>query len=175
MHFLLYLLLEHYVPRGSSPGLWNWGRENCTRYEQALLTHGYKDDGEPQLNWPSSVHSSATHIFGMVPRLCCGSVAQNPLSHDLLTWGTHLGATNAPSSMRRTPVWASRRISSSLDCRDIAVFSFCKPSLGPTSTMRTSPVRRRALVERHLYWHWDLNFLVPLLIDLVILAMTIKD
>lgn len=50
--------------------------------------------------------------------------------------------------MLRTPVWARRRISSSFVSRSIDFFSFCNPSLGPTSTMRTSPASRGAVVDR---------------------------
>jgi hypothetical protein len=51
--------------------------------------------------------------------------------------GTHLGCTKLPASMVSMPVAASRRTSSILVSTDMLVFSFCKPSLGPTSTMRT--------------------------------------
>ena len=65
-----------------------------------------------------------------------------------LTCGTHFGATKEPASMSRTPVCASRLISSSLVERDIVVLSFCRPSLGPTSTIRTSSARLLGVVEK---------------------------
>lgn len=54
------------------------------------------------------------------------------------TWGTHLGATKDPASILRSPVIASRCISSIFVFRVIVAFSFCSPSLGPTSTIRTT-------------------------------------
>ena len=51
--------------------------------------------------------------------------------------GTHFGCTKLPASMVSIPVAASRRTSSILVSTGILVCSFCKPSLGPTSTMRT--------------------------------------
>ena len=74
------------------------------------------------------------------------------------TCGTHFGATKEPASMFLTPVPESRRMSSSFTGSGILVFSFCKPSRGPTSTMRTSPARRRALVAKLLRKHWHANF-----------------
>lgn len=66
----------------------------------------------------------------------------------VFTCGTHLGDTNEPASMLRTPVFASLLINSILVSRDIEVFSFCSPSLGPTSIIRISPAPRYAVVEK---------------------------
>jgi hypothetical protein len=52
--------------------------------------------------------------------------------------GTHLGLTKAVASIVRWPQAARRRISSSLTAVGTLCFSFCSPSRGPTSTMRTS-------------------------------------
>jgi len=52
------------------------------------------------------------------------------------TWGTHFAGTNEPASMCVTPVFANRLTSSIFVCNGIDFFSFCKPSRGPTSTMR---------------------------------------
>lgn len=64
------------------------------------------------------------------------------------TCGTHLGDTNEPASMLRTPVFASLLINSTLVSRDIEFFSFCSPSLGPTSIIRISPAPRYVVVEK---------------------------
>ena len=53
------------------------------------------------------------------------------------TCGTHFGETNEPASMVDSPVFARRSISSSLVARGMAIFSFCRPSRGPTSTSLT--------------------------------------
>lgn len=50
--------------------------------------------------------------------------------------------------MLRTPVFASLLINSILVSRDIEVFSFCSPSLGPTSIIRISPAARYVVVEK---------------------------
>ena len=52
------------------------------------------------------------------------------------TWGTHFAGTKEPASMCVTPVLASRLMSSILVCSGMDFFSFCRPSRGPTSTMR---------------------------------------
>ena len=52
--------------------------------------------------------------------------------------------------MSRTPVLDNLLISSSFVRSGIDVFSFCRPSLGPTSTTRTSPARRLLVVVMHL-------------------------
>jgi hypothetical protein len=70
-----------------------------------------------------------------------------------LTWGTHFGATNDPASMYWSPVCASLSTSSILVATGIDCFSFCNPSLGPTSTMRTWSARLDAAVARVLRWH----------------------
>ncbi len=51
--------------------------------------------------------------------------------------GTHLGDTKDVTSMSRRPVATRRRISSSLVPVATFCFSFCSPSRGPISTMRT--------------------------------------
>ena len=62
-------------------------------------------------------------------------------------------------------------MSSSFVCNGMVFFSFCKPSLGPTSTMRTFLSCRRTLVEKGLLRHWNLGLLMHLLNGLVVLAM----
>jgi hypothetical protein len=51
--------------------------------------------------------------------------------------GTHFGETKAPTSMVCKPASPRRSISSILTAVEMVCFSFCKPSRGPTSTMRT--------------------------------------
>src|SRR5688572_29800615 len=51
--------------------------------------------------------------------------------------GTHLGETNAVASTAGKPASARRSISSSLTAVGTSPGSFCSPSRGPTSTMRT--------------------------------------
>lgn len=53
------------------------------------------------------------------------------------TCGTHFGETKDPASMTLTPVLANLSISSIFVATGMAFFSFCKPSRGPTSTIRT--------------------------------------
>ena len=60
-----------------------------------------------------------------------------------LTCGTHLGATNDPASIVFRPVRANLRISSIFVSAGMLCFSFCNPSLGPTSTIRTWSARAR--------------------------------
>jgi hypothetical protein len=69
------------------------------------------------------------------------------------TCGTHLGDTNDPASMYSSPVRASLSTNSILVATGIAFFSFCKPSLGPTSTMRTWSARLDAAAANALRWH----------------------
>ena len=54
-----------------------------------------------------------------------------------LTCGTHFGDTNEPASIVRSPVCASLFTNSIFVATGIDCFSFCNPSRGPTSTMRT--------------------------------------
>src|SRR5882757_8032983 len=56
--------------------------------------------------------------------------------------GTHFGLTKAPASIVVSPVADNRSISPTLASSDTTVFSFCSPSRGPTSTMRTAAGRR---------------------------------
>src|SRR5581483_2487763 len=51
--------------------------------------------------------------------------------------GTHFGLTKAPASITVSPVVDSRSISPTLASSGTTAFSFCSPSRGPTSTMRT--------------------------------------
>src|SRR5207342_1135481 len=50
--------------------------------------------------------------------------------------GTHFGLTKLVASMLRSPVADRRSISAILSAVAMMVFSFCRPSRGPTSTMR---------------------------------------
>src|SRR5690606_15828325 len=54
--------------------------------------------------------------------------------------GTHLGLTKLVASMLCSPVAESRSTSAILSAVDTIAFSFCSPSRGPTSTMRTKPL-----------------------------------
>src|SRR5215472_10961441 len=56
--------------------------------------------------------------------------------------GTHFAETNAPASTTLNPASASRSMRPILIAAGTAVASFCSPSRGPTSTMRTSAGRR---------------------------------
>jgi hypothetical protein len=77
-----------------------------------------------------------------------------PRSHHVfLTWGTHFGDTNDPASMYSSPLCASLSTSSIFVATGIDCFSFCKPSLGPTSTMRTWSARLDAAEAKGLRWH----------------------
>jgi len=72
------------------------------------------------------------------------------------TCGTHFGATNEPASIVCKPVFANRLTSSIFVSAGILLFSFCKPSLGPTSIIRTWSARARlelvkVRLERCLY------------------------
>jgi hypothetical protein len=58
-----------------------------------------------------------------------------------LTCGTHFGETKEPASIVVNPVFASLSTSSIFVARGIVCFSFCNPSRGPTSTMRTWSAR----------------------------------
>src|SRR5215470_4589328 len=56
--------------------------------------------------------------------------------------GIHFGDTNAPASITLKPVSLSRSMSAILTAAGNALASFCRPSRGPTSTIRTSAGRR---------------------------------
>lgn len=115
-------------------GLWAGGREGGSRH---------------LLSWPSFALEDEISIpqqYGLQATLFVGSIKGYGTER---TWGTHFGATNDPASMSRTPVCASLRMSSILVFSGIDVFSFCSPSRGPTSTIRTSSARDRGVVERH--------------------------
>ena len=51
--------------------------------------------------------------------------------------GTHFGLTNAVTSTTGSPARESRFTNATLSAVEIAAFSFCSPSRGPTSTMVT--------------------------------------
>jgi hypothetical protein len=70
----------------------------------------------------------------------------------LSTWGTHFGDTNEPASMYSNPVCPNLSTSSILVPTGIVCFSFCNPSLGPTSTMRTWSARLDAVPAKVLRW-----------------------
>src|SRR5690606_13514766 len=59
------------------------------------------------------------------------------MSPEAAICGTHFGETNAPASTFLRPALRSRRMSSSLVCEVMGLRSFCRPSRGPTSTIRT--------------------------------------
>src|SRR5215207_4341986 len=59
--------------------------------------------------------------------------------------GTHFGETNAVASTAGRPASARRSMSSSLTAVGTSPGSFCKPSRGPTSTMRTRLFKRHQL------------------------------
>src|SRR5690606_19581793 len=52
--------------------------------------------------------------------------------------GTHLGDTKEVVSIAFSPARSRRRTSSSLVSVETSCFSFCRPSRGPISTMRTA-------------------------------------
>lgn len=64
------------------------------------------------------------------------------------TCGVHFGDTNEPASMVFKPVRANLSTSSILVATGMLCFSFCNPSLGPTSTMRTKSARLDAAVAK---------------------------
>src|SRR5215213_2325950 len=59
--------------------------------------------------------------------------------------GTHFGDTNAVASTAGRPASARRSMSSSLTAVGTWFGSFCRPSRGPTSTMRTRLFKRHQL------------------------------
>src|SRR5690606_25713817 len=63
--------------------------------------------------------------------------------------GTHLGLTKLVASMQRRPVADRRSISSTLAAVGMMDFSFCNPSRGPTSTMRTLAGMAMSTLQRH--------------------------
>src|SRR3954469_16619650 len=63
--------------------------------------------------------------------------------------GTHFGLTKLVASIVRSPVAERRSISAILSAVEIAVFSFCSPSRGPTSTMRTWDGIAMSCLQRH--------------------------
>lgn len=72
--------------------------------------------------------------------ICIHSISSCSLTHSTQqyrTCGTHFGCTNEPASIVFRPVLARRFTNSILVSAGILVFSFCRPSLGPTSTIRT--------------------------------------
>ena len=54
-----------------------------------------------------------------------------------ITCGTHFGDTNDPASIETWPDFSSKSIKVSFWSNEMNVFSFCNPSLGPTSTILT--------------------------------------
>src|SRR5690606_17331527 len=65
--------------------------------------------------------------------------------------GTHLGLTKLVASMVRSPVADSLSTSATLSAVLIIDFSFCSPSRGPTSTMRTWDGMAMSGLQRHEY------------------------
>src|SRR5688572_4340001 len=59
--------------------------------------------------------------------------------------GIHFGETNAVASTAGSPASARRSISSTLTAVGTAPRSFCSPSRGPTSTIRTDLFKRKQL------------------------------
>src|SRR5215208_1654434 len=59
--------------------------------------------------------------------------------------GTHFGETKAVASTAGSPASARRSISSTLTAVGTSPRSFCSPSRGPTSTMRTDLFKRDQL------------------------------
>lgn len=74
--------------------------------------------------------------------------------------------------MLRTPVRDNRLMSSIFVLSGIDLFSFCSPSRGPTSTMRTSSACRLVLVESDLLAGWRCAILAHLLKDLIMALRT---
>lgn len=66
----------------------------------------------------------------------------------MYTCGTHFAGTKDPASMVVTPVFANFSMSCSFVSSGIDFFSFCRPSRGPTSTMRTWSEVSRASVAK---------------------------
>ena len=64
------------------------------------------------------------------------------------TCGTHFGCEKDPASMVSTPVPASLLTSSILVAAGILVFSFCSPSLGPTSIILTWSANAFLVLEK---------------------------
>lgn len=68
--------------------------------------------------------------------MLCGH-GQKSEEEEALTCGTHFGLTKLPASISLKPVLASLLINSILVVAEIVFFSFCSPSLAPTSTSFT--------------------------------------
>src|SRR3712207_1265879 len=62
--------------------------------------------------------------------------------------GTHLAETKLPASIAFNPVAERRSISSTLISSGTVFASFCRPSRGPTSTMRTRSGSRISALRR---------------------------
>lgn len=69
----------------------------------------------------------------------------------ILTCGVHFGDTKDPASMVFNPVCANLLTSSILVATGMLCFSFCSPSRGPTSTIRTKSDDAVAYVRRSGY------------------------
>lgn len=75
------------------------------------------------------------------------------ISAELAICGTHFGATKEPASMVVKPVFASLSTKSIFVASGTVCFSFCNPSRGPTSTMRTWSARLEAAEAKARRWH----------------------
>jgi len=58
--------------------------------------------------------------------------------HNSITWGTHFGDTKLVASTTGNPEETNLWISSTFTDVGTIFFSFCRPSLGPTSTIFTN-------------------------------------
>lgn len=63
---------------------------------------------------------------------------KSPRKSKIYTCGTHFGDTKLVASTTGSPLETSNLISSTFTSVGIIVFSFCSPSLGPTSTILTT-------------------------------------
>ena len=111
---------------------WRWRRPRCPRpgrqrpVESALVRDQHR---QPQ---PGNV---------------LGQLSRGSSSSASASWGTHFGWTKLVASMVRSPASASRAMNSAFTSTGSSADSFCRPSRGPTSWMRTAgrhPVRRDA-------------------------------
>jgi hypothetical protein len=87
-----------------------------------VATVGIEHVRVSQPSWPSVL--SVSRLLGVLMTFS-------------LTCGTHFGETKEPASIVVSPVFASLSTSSIFVANDIVCLSFCSPSRGPTSTMRT--------------------------------------
>lgn len=108
---------------------------------------GFASHSARKLSSPRTLGRSHWYVIGCED---CGAFWSTccSISDEFAIWGVHLGDTNEPASIVFSPVCARRSTNSILVATGMLCFSFCNPSLGPTSTMRTKSGRLDAAVAK---------------------------